>query len=71
MSASVLTTCSIAVQTLRNSPYSLPWLSSVSAVVVATNKYGNSSVSAVGNGATIVTVPDAPVNVATVANSTG
>jgi hypothetical protein len=71
MSTSVLTTCSIPVQTLHNSPYSLPWLSTVSAVVIATNNYGNSSASAVGTGATIITVPDAPVDVATVANSTG
>jgi hypothetical protein len=71
MTASILTTCSIPAQTLHNSPFSLTWGSTVSAVIIATNSYGNSSASAVGTGAIILTVPDAPTNVANVVSITG
>jgi len=44
--------------------FQLPWGSGVYAKVVAYNLYGDSLESAVGNGAIILTNPDAPVNLA-------
>jgi len=40
----------------------LPWGSSVYVKVVAYNLYGDSAESIVGNGAVILTIPDAPTN---------
>ena len=40
----------------------MAWGSSIYASVSATNIYGTSSFSTAGNGAVIVTVPDAPVS---------
>jgi hypothetical protein len=54
----------VPITTLRASTYNLPWGSSVYAKVVAYNLYGNSATSAVGNGAVILTIPDAPLTVA-------
>jgi hypothetical protein len=62
MSSSVLTTCTIPVATLRTTPYSLPWGSSVYAKAIAINLYGDSDQSDAGNGAIIITTPDAPIN---------
>ncbi len=56
--------CSIPISTLRSSVYNLPWGSSVWAKVVAYNLYGNSVVSPAGNGAVILTLPDAPTTLA-------
>jgi len=39
----------------------LPWGSDVYAIVSASNVYGTSAFSTPGNGAVILTVPDAPV----------
>ena len=64
MSASTATTCNVPVSSLRTSPYSLQWGSSVYAKVFATNIYGNSLVSDEGNGAIITTSPDRPLNLA-------
>ena len=63
-SASVISlmSCSIPVSVLRSSPYSLTWGSSVYAMITATNVKGNSAQSSAGNGAIILTVPDAPLN---------
>jgi len=44
------------------SPFNLTWGSSVFAIVSATNNYGTSSFSSEGNGAVILTLPDAPIN---------
>jgi hypothetical protein len=55
--------CVIPVQSLKDSPFSLPWGASVWAKVVATNIKG-SSTSTEGNGAVIVTKPDTPLNLA-------
>jgi hypothetical protein len=55
--------CSIPVLVLQSSPYSLTWGSSVYAMITATNVKGNSTSDA-GNGAIIVTIPDAPLNLA-------
>lgn len=54
------TTCLVPIATLRAAPYLLPWGSSVHARIVATNDIGSSPVSADGNGAIILTRPDAP-----------
>lgn len=58
------------VSTLRNLPFEIEWATSVWATVLATNIYGSSGTSEPGNGATIVTVPDAPINVANDAEQT-
>lgn len=55
--------CSVPIATLRASSFQLPWGSSVWARVNAFNKYGYSFNSAQGNGAVILTVPDAPTEV--------
>lgn len=49
-----------------SSPFNMVWGSSISAVVVAYNQYGNSLTSFLGNGAVILTNPDAPLNLAEV-----
>lgn len=56
------TKCSIPVSVLRGSPFNLPWGASVYATVVATNVYGDSGVSSAGNGAVLMTYPDAPIS---------
>lgn len=48
---------------INGSPYLKAWGSSIYAKVSATNVYGTSTYSTAGNGAIIVTVPDAPVSV--------
>jgi hypothetical protein len=50
--------------TLLAEPFSLPWGSSVYARVVATNIVGDSPFSVVGNGAIMLTIPDAPIDLA-------
>jgi hypothetical protein len=49
---------------LRSAPYSFDWGDSIHAKVKATNIVGDSDYSAVGNGAIILTIPSAPVNLA-------
>lgn len=64
--------CSVPISTLIDSPYSLLWGDLVYARVTAVNVYGESSVSNEGTGATISTVPDAPLSLAnTPAQTTG
>ena len=48
-------------------PYSQPWGSSIYAKISVSNSYGDSSFSTSGNGAKIITYPDAPKNLANVA----
>jgi hypothetical protein len=56
---------------LIGSSFQHPWGSSIYAKIVAYNTYGYSSESADGNGAIILTYPDAPISVAeTVASRT-
>lgn len=50
-------------------PYSLPWGSHVFAQVYAINQVGMSPASSEGNGAKIITNPDAPVNLQNDADS--
>ena len=54
--------CSIPVADLLAAPYSLPWGSEVFAKVKATNIKGVSNFSDVGNGAVLITIPNAPSN---------
>lgn len=55
--------CSVPISILRTTPFNLAWGSSIYAKVVATNIYGSSAVSNSGNGAIILTIPDAPLNI--------
>jgi hypothetical protein len=64
------TTCSVPIATLMAAPYSLNWGDSVYAKVKATNAVGDSSESTVGNGATLLAYPDAPVSLANDAATT-
>lgn len=64
------TTCSIPITVLRSDPFNIEWGSSIHAKVLATNIVGSTSFSADGNGAIILTVPDAPVNLANVVTIT-
>ena len=54
--------CQIPIATLITNPFSLPWGSSIFAKIIATNSYGDSEASDPGNGAIILTNPDAPIN---------
>jgi hypothetical protein len=56
------TSCRIPIADLIVYPYNLYWGSSIWARVQAYNTYGDSFFSELGNGATIYTIPDAPVN---------
>lgn len=51
----------VPIASLTQLPYSLSFGDSVYAKVVASNVKGSSSESAGGNGATIITKPDAPI----------
>jgi hypothetical protein len=63
--------CFVNVSTLRGAPFSLAWGSSIYAKVQAYNFYGDSQVSEPGNGAVIITFPDAPIElIETVASRT-
>lgn len=53
--------CTIPTSVFNSSPVLLPWGSSVIAKVVAVNSKGSSIASAEGNGAIILTNPDAPL----------
>jgi hypothetical protein len=65
MAASTDISCSVPALTLVDS-FGLSWGSEVFANVIATNIYGDSDQSADGNGAVIVTSPDAPTDLAEV-----
>lgn len=56
------TLCTVPKLTLRGSPFNLPWGSSIYVKVIAYNVYGDSAESPVGNGAVILTNPDAPTD---------
>jgi hypothetical protein len=56
--------CTVPVTSLMSVPFSFNWGSSIYAKVVATNIYGDSLESSIGNGAILMTNPDAPINVA-------
>jgi hypothetical protein len=52
------------VDVLGSAPYSIPWGSGIYAIVAAINIKGISPYSSEGNGAIILTNPDAPLNLA-------
>jgi len=54
--------CSVPISALITTPFSLPWGSSIWARVTAINAYGSSRQSLAGNGAIILTIPDAPLS---------
>ena len=54
--------CTVLIEDLRAEPYNLPWGSHIFARVIATNVIGESLPSDEGNGAQILTNPDAPLN---------
>lgn len=54
--------CTIPVITLKTTPFEIPWGESIWARIVAINDYGISATSEAGNGAIIITYPDAPVS---------
>lgn len=62
-------TCQVPITALRGLPYDLPWGASIKAYVTAQNNYGISDSSDIGNGAIILTNPDAPINFAEDFNS--
>jgi hypothetical protein len=59
-----LTECTIPLQKLLGDPYLLNVGEDVNVKISATNAYGTSDLSAVGTGAVIQIIPDAPINVA-------
>lgn len=64
--------CITPVSTVRALPFNLQWGTGVYVKVSATNAYGTSDFSTVGNGGIIITSPDPPVslsNVPTVTNA--
>ena len=52
--------CTIPLIKLQDSPFNLTLGDSVFATLTASNVYGESSPTPVGNGGTIVLVPDSP-----------
>lgn len=56
------TECTIPKLTFRGEPFNLQWGYSIYAYVIAYNLYGDSAPSPVGNGAMILVIPDAPLN---------
>lgn len=62
--------CSVLISDLIVAPYHLSWGSSVFAKVIAINIKGNSLISDEGNGAVILTLPDAPTDLENVPAST-
>ncbi len=47
---------------LKTQPYTIPWGGHIYAKIKAINAYGYSLISSEGNGAKIITYPDAPLN---------
>jgi hypothetical protein len=54
--------CSVTINSLTEAPYNLAWGSSIYAKLTAINILGPSQVSSAGNGAKIMRIPDAPLN---------
>ena len=53
-------TCTIPILSLKTQPYTIPWGAHIYAKIIAINAYGHSEISEEGNGAQIITYPDAP-----------
>jgi hypothetical protein len=60
----------VPIAVLKASPYSIPWGYFIYAKVSATNLVGISDYSPVGNGALLLTLPDAPTDLANVESIT-
>ena len=58
----VNTACQIAITRLMQAPFNHVYGASIKAKVIATNFYGDSGFSELGNGAVIVTYADAPAS---------
>jgi hypothetical protein len=58
------TECTVPLSTLTSAPFSLSGGDNVNVKIVATNVKGDSQESTVGDGATVIAKPDAPINVA-------
>lgn len=58
------------ISDLIKAPYHHAWGSSIYARVIATNVKGDSIVSNEGNGAIILTVPEAPIDLANIPSTT-
>lgn len=56
------TICQVPISTLKSAAFDLPWGAEIWCKVIAINLYGQSLVSDAGNGAIILTFPDAPVD---------
>ena len=65
-----VTECTIPLSTLTSEPFNLVLNDSIDAMVEAYNAYGTSGFSAVGGGALIQYVPDAPIDLTTEPDST-
>jgi hypothetical protein len=63
-------TCTIPSDSFYNAPYSHAWGSSIYAKITATNVKGTSGLSLAGNGGILMRSPDAPINLANVAENT-
>jgi hypothetical protein len=57
-------TCSIPIDALTTTPYSIVWGELIYAKIAAINVYGISVVSDAGTGAIIITYADAPISLA-------
>jgi hypothetical protein len=55
-------TCTIPVSVLRAEPFNTEWGSSIFVKVSANNMIGSGPFSVAGNGAIMLTIPDAPIN---------
>jgi hypothetical protein len=55
--------CDVPILTLLEAPFNLDWGSSIYAIVSASNSKGESVFSNEGNGAVILTNPDAPTDI--------
>ena len=62
--------CSVPTSVLLAAPFSLPWGSSVYAKIIATNLVNSSAASDLGNGAIMLTNPDAPLQLQNVPATT-
>ena len=62
--------CVVPSEVFTQVPFSLEWGQSIFATVDATNIKGTSEVSAAGNGAIILRVPDSPINLENVPSLT-
>lgn len=62
--------CTIPLSVLTAEPFNLALGDNINAKLIATNAYGSSAESAVGGGAVIQLVPDAPTGLAEVTSIT-